>query len=52
MPVTAHPAFNKACAYFDIETIIVPVTKDFQADIKKMKNAINKNTVMIVGSAP
>lgn len=53
LPRTAHPAFHKACAYFDIKPVIVsfdPVT--FRANVDEMRRAINKNTIVLAGSAP
>ncbi|MBT6325173.1 MAG: aspartate aminotransferase family protein, partial [Bdellovibrionales bacterium] len=52
MPITAHPAFNKAAYYFGLEVITTPVSDDYRADIKAMKNAITDQTIMLVGSAP
>ncbi|CAF1269847.1 unnamed protein product [Adineta steineri] len=53
MPVTAHPAFNKACAYFKIKLIRIPVDPiTLEVDLKKMRRAITKNTCMLVASAP
>ncbi len=52
MPVSAHPAFDKAGEYFGIEIIRTPVGPDFRADVKAMKKAINKQTIALVGSAP
>lgn len=42
---TIHPAFDKACHYFNIKLI---KTKN----ISEMKSYINSNTICIVGSAP
>lgn len=51
--VSAHAAFEKACHYFEIELVRVPVDPiTFKLDIAATKAAINKNTVLIVGSAP
>ncbi len=45
MPSTAHPAFNKACEYFGIKLVRVPVLPpDYLADVKAMEKAINKNS--------
>jgi sphinganine-1-phosphate aldolase len=53
LPSTAHPAFNKACAYFKIKAVIVDVEVESQkVDPKKVESLINENTVCIVGSAP
>jgi len=50
---TVHPAFDKGGQYFGIKIIHVPVdSKTFKLDLNALKNAINKNTIAIVGSAP
>jgi sphinganine-1-phosphate aldolase len=51
MPLSAHPAFNKAAHYLGLKTVIVPVDKSLRADVEAMRNAITENTVMMVGSA-
>ncbi|EDV22663.1 uncharacterized protein TRIADDRAFT_28705 [Trichoplax adhaerens] len=51
-PVTAHAAFNKACEYFGLKLISVPVDTNFQADLTAMRRAITSNTVLLVASAP
>jgi len=51
-PVTIHAAFNKAASYFGMKIILVPIDPvTMQADLKAVKRAINKNTVLIAGSA-
>ena len=52
MPVTVHPAFDKALHYFGVKPVKVPVDKDQRADLNAVKKAINANTIMLVGSAP
>ncbi|UJR36609.1 hypothetical protein I4U23_029329 [Adineta vaga] len=53
MPETAHPAFNKAAAYFKIKMTRIPVDpKTLEVDVKKMRRAISRNTCMLVASAP
>jgi len=52
IPLTAHPAFDKAGHYFGIKVIRTPIGPDFRADVRAMKKAINKNTIALVGSAP
>ncbi len=52
MPESAHPAFDKACYYFGLRPVRVPGGPDFRADVKAMKRALTKRTVLIVGSAP
>eukprot|EP01091_Cochliopodium_minus_P009982 TRINITY_DN2580_c1_g1_i1.p1 TRINITY_DN2580_c1_g1~~TRINITY_DN2580_c1_g1_i1.p1 ORF type:complete len:535 (-),score=171.64 TRINITY_DN2580_c1_g1_i1:160-1764(-) len=52
VPVTAHAAFEKGASYFKVKLVSIPVGEDFKVDLRKMKNAINRNTVLLVGSAP
>ncbi len=52
IPDSAHPAFHKACHYFNLAAVVVPVGPDFKAVPAAMEQAITSNTVLIVGSAP
>ncbi|XP_035728299.1 sphingosine-1-phosphate lyase-like [Vespa mandarinia] len=53
VPVTAHSSFDKAAQYLNIKVRTVPVNShSYTASIKAMENAINKNTIMLVSSAP
>jgi glutamate/tyrosine decarboxylase-like PLP-dependent enzyme len=52
LPTTAHAAFEKAAAYFDVRSVRVPVGDDFRADAAAMARAITPNTVLLVASAP
>ncbi len=52
LPVTAHPAFEKAAHYFGVTPVHVPVGSDFRADVKATTKAVNDRTVLIVASAP
>ncbi|KAF8055029.1 hypothetical protein N665_1305s0016 [Sinapis alba] len=52
IPESGHSAYDKAAQYFNIKLWRVPVDKDFRADVKAMRRHINRNTIMIVGSAP
>ena len=52
VPITAHAAFDKASQYFGIKMRHVAVDKNYQAKVKEVKKAVNKNTIVIVGSAP
>ncbi len=49
---TVHPAFHKACYYFGLKAVVVPVGEDFLAQPEAMKAEINENTVLLVASAP
>lgn len=51
-PVTAHAAFDKASQYFGIKMIHVPVDADSRADVNAARKAVNRKTIVIVGSAP
>jgi glutamate/tyrosine decarboxylase-like PLP-dependent enzyme len=51
-PETAHPAFDKGCHLFDIQVRTVPVDPvTTQADMGAVANAIDGNTVALIGSA-
>jgi len=53
MPLSAHPAFNKAAHYLGLETVIVPTQKEtLAADVEAMRRAVTENTILVVGSAP
>lgn len=52
MPITAHPAFIKACNFYKVKCIRVPVNETSAVCPKKMAKYIDKNTIMIVGSVP
>lgn len=51
LPVTAHPAFDKAAHYFNVKVVHTPIGKDYRADVSAMQKAITKNTILLVGSA-
>ncbi|MEW5718094.1 MAG: aspartate aminotransferase family protein [Chloroflexota bacterium] len=52
LPLTAHPAFDKAAHYFGVTPIHTPITSDFRADVSAARAAITPNTILLVGSAP
>ncbi|MGE5105801.1 MAG: aminotransferase class V-fold PLP-dependent enzyme [Betaproteobacteria bacterium] len=52
IPYSAHPAFTKAAMLMDLETRRVPVATDYRADLAAMEQAIDGDTLMLVGSAP
>ncbi len=52
VPESAHPAFDKASHYLDIKIIHTPVREDKRADVDAMRQAITRNTILLVGSAP
>ena len=51
LPISAHAAFHKAAQYFNIQTRLVPLDADFQADVTAVAAAINDNTIALVASA-
>lgn len=51
-PASAHPAFDKAVHYFDVDFDHAPVGADFRVDVAAMEKLIRPETVLLVGSAP
>jgi len=49
---SVHPAFDKACHYFNIKLIKVQVNKNGTTSFKNIKQYVNSNTICMVGSAP
>jgi glutamate/tyrosine decarboxylase-like PLP-dependent enzyme len=52
LPVSVHPAFEKAAHYFDVVPVHTPLDGDYKADVDKMRQAITPNTILLVASAP
>jgi sphinganine-1-phosphate aldolase len=52
IPVTAHPAFEKAAHYLGVTPVRVPVGSDFRADVEAARRAVSERTVLMAGSAP
>ncbi len=52
VPYSAHPAFDKASIIMDLELRRVALGPDFLADVTAMAEAVDENTIMLVGSAP
>ncbi|MBD3352744.1 MAG: aminotransferase class V-fold PLP-dependent enzyme [Candidatus Lokiarchaeota archaeon] len=51
LPLSAHPAFDKAGHFLDVRIKHVPICEDYRADVEKMEEAITDNTILMVGSA-
>lgn len=52
-PITVHAGIEKACYYFGMKLHKVDLDlKTYKVDVGKVKRLINKNTVLLVGSAP
>ncbi|OOC53376.1 MULTISPECIES: pyridoxal phosphate-dependent decarboxylase family protein [Nocardiopsis] len=53
LPVTAHPAFRKACHYLGLDPVTVPVDPEsLRATPGAVAEALTPRTVMVVASAP
>jgi glutamate/tyrosine decarboxylase-like PLP-dependent enzyme len=52
VPVTLHPAFDKAAHYFGVKLVKVPVGSDWRADVRAMERRIGRRTIGLVASAP
>jgi len=52
VPVTAHPAFDKAAHYLDVDIVHTTLRDDLRADVDAIRRAITDNTVLVAGSAP
>ncbi len=51
VPVTVHPAFEKAAHYFQMPIHHAPVGPDFRVDVAAVEKLCNANTALVVGSA-
>ena len=49
---TTHISFHKACYYLELKPIMVRQDESGRIDLELVNNKINKNTILIVGSAP
>ena len=52
VPITAHPAFDKAAHYLGVDVVHTPLRDGLRADVGAMRDAITEDTVLLVGSAP
>ena len=52
VPISGHPAFEKASEYFGVKAIRTTLRPDSRADIDSVRNAVSPNTILIIGSAP
>jgi sphinganine-1-phosphate aldolase len=52
VPVSVHPAFEKAAHYLGVQPVRIPVRADLRADVDAARAAIGPSTILIVGSAP
>jgi glutamate/tyrosine decarboxylase-like PLP-dependent enzyme len=52
LPETAHVAWEKGAEYFGVKAVHAPLRKDLGVDVEAVRKLVNRNTVMILGSAP
>lgn len=52
IPESAHAAFIKGAHYFGYKLVYADTGDDWRVDLNEIKKKLNKNTVMVVGSAP
>lgn len=52
VPETIHSAVDKGGYYFDVKVRHAPIGPDFRVDLKAVRKMINRNTILIMGSAP
>ncbi|MBY8975911.1 aspartate aminotransferase family protein [Rhodobacteraceae bacterium NNCM2] len=52
VPITVHPAFDKAAEAMDIELRRAPLRADRRVDVDAMRELIDEQTIALVGSAP
>lgn len=52
IPESAHVAWEKGAGYFDVKPVRIPLGEDFKVDTDLVRKAVNRRTVMILGSAP
>lgn len=52
IPETAHVAWDKGAEYFGVKIRRAPLASDWGVDVKAVEKMVNRNTVMILGSAP
>ena len=52
VPLSAHPAFDKAASLLDLEFLRAPLADDFSADVDTMGALVDERTIALVGSLP
>lgn len=52
VPLSVHPAFEKAAHYFGLKVVHTSLADDYRADPLAMQQAITPATILMVGSAP
>ena len=52
LPRTAHVAWFKASEYFNVRIRLLELDPQLRADVARLEQLINRNTVMVLASAP
>ena len=52
VPRTAHPSFEKGAKILQMKVVRLEKSPNLNVDLVSMEQAVNANTVMVVGSAP
>ena len=52
VPESIHVAFEKGAEYFGVKAVHAPLDKDYRVNLKAVKKRINRNTILLIGSAP
>ncbi len=52
VPVSAHPAFDKAAHCLGLSLVRLPLREDYRADVEALERVVNENTIFIAASAP
>lgn len=53
LPRTAHPTFDRAAHYLGLKVVRVRSSRnDFRADVPAMAAKVDRNTILVAGSAP
>tara|TARA_R110000868_G_scaffold132380_2_gene343173 strand:- start:104488 stop:105963 length:1476 start_codon:yes stop_codon:yes gene_type:complete len=52
VPLSVHPAFDKAAHYFEMDLVKVGLGPDYRVNLEELEAKIDDRTVLIVGSAP
>lgn len=51
-PATIHPLFHQAAAFFDVTLVTVPVDAEGAVDLKALRRAVSRRTILLLASAP
>lgn len=52
VPESVHVAWEKAARYFGVKIVRAPLRDDMRVDVEAVKRRINRNTILLVASAP